>query len=131
MSPGVISLTRRFDLPDLIAYAGATWDWHKLHYDPVHLASVGLEAPVVDGQVFGALLAELLTDHLGPGWRLAALGYRFGSLVVAGETVRAEAEITGRDAARVTADLRVVVVDEAGTELRAAVTGGSAELVPR
>lgn len=127
----MITLTRRYELPDLIAYAGATWDWHRLHYDPAYLASVGLDAPVVDGQALGALLAEVLTDHLGPGWRLASLDYRFGSLVLAGETVRAEASITGRDAERVTADLRVVVVDADGTELRAAVTRGSAELVPR
>lgn len=127
----MITLTRRFELPDLIAYAGATWDWHKLHYDPAYLASVGVEAPVVDGQAFGALLAEVLTDHLGPGWRLASLDYRFGSLVLAGETVRVEATITGQDASRVTADLRVVVVDEAGAEVRAAVTRAAAELVPR
>lgn len=124
----MITLTRRFDLPDLVAYAGATWDWHRIHYDPEYLASVGLAAPVVDGQAFGALLAELLADHLGSGWRLAALDFRFGSLVHAGETVRAEATITARDAERVTADLRVVVVDAPD---RLAVTRGSAELVPR
>ncbi len=127
----MISLTRRFELPDLIAYAGATWDWHKLHYDPAYVASVGLEAPVVDGQVFGALLAEVLTDHLGPGWRLAALDYRFGSLVLAGETVRAEATITDQDAGHVRADLRVVVIDDNGVAVRDAVSRGSAELVPR
>lgn len=127
----MITLVRTIDLPDMVAYAGATWDWHRLHYDPAYLAAVGLGAPVVDGQVFGALLAELLTGHLGPGWRLAALDFRFGSMVSAGETVRAEAEITAGDAERVTADLRVVVIDPAGTELRAAVTRGTAELVPR
>ena len=73
----------------MVAYAGATWDWHRLHYDPAfagrRAASTG---PVVDGQVFGALLAEQLQDWLGPRRVLTALHFRFKNLVFAGETVR-------------------------------------------
>ncbi len=31
-------LERRFDRADLVAYAGATWDWHRLHHDEEYLA---------------------------------------------------------------------------------------------
>ena len=56
----------------MVAYAGSTWDWHKLHYDTDYLAAKRVPAPVVDGQVFGALLAEQLLDWLGPARRCCA-----------------------------------------------------------
>ena len=74
----------------MVAYAGATWDWHRLHYDPEFVAAARLPAPVVDGQVFGALLVELLQDWLGPRCFVHELHFRFKNLVFAGETVRCE-----------------------------------------
>jgi acyl dehydratase len=87
-------LERRIELPDMVAYAGATWDWHKLHYDPEYLAAKKVPAPVVDGQVFGAYLAEQLQDWLGPNARLRTLDFRFKNLVFAGETIRCTATVT-------------------------------------
>ena len=48
-------LERTMHLADMVAYAGATWDWHRLHYDSAWLGERGSTAPVVDGQMFGAL----------------------------------------------------------------------------
>ena len=31
-------LERTIGLTDMVAYAGATWDWHKLHYDQAYVA---------------------------------------------------------------------------------------------
>ena len=87
-------LQRRIELPDMIAYAGATWDWHRLHYDPEYLASKRVPAPVVDGQVFGALLAEQIQDWLGPKARLQDLHFRFKNLVFAGEEVACASTVT-------------------------------------
>jgi acyl dehydratase len=87
-------LERRIELPDMVAYAGATWDWHKLHYDPEYLAAKKVPAPVVDGQVFGAYLAEQLQDWLGPRTWIRALDFRFKNLVFAGETIRCTATVT-------------------------------------
>jgi acyl dehydratase len=120
-------LERRIDLPQMIAYAGATWDWHRIHYDQAYLDSKQLPAPVVDGQVLGALLAEQLLGWAGPAWRLAALDFRFANLVFAGETVRCELEVTDRDERRIAVAGRVVVVEDG----RAAVSTASAELVRR
>jgi len=49
---------------------------------------------MVDGQVFGALLAEQLLDWLGPRAVLRTLHFRFKALVFAGETVRCVATVT-------------------------------------
>ncbi|MEV4136028.1 MaoC/PaaZ C-terminal domain-containing protein [Dactylosporangium sp. NPDC049742] len=90
MKPGLElpPLERLIALPDMIAYAGATWDWHRLHYDPSYLAPRGLDRPVVDGQVFGALLAEQVQDWIGARGTLRTLRFRFKNLVYAGDTVR-------------------------------------------
>jgi acyl dehydratase len=119
-------LVRTIDLPAMVAYAGATWDWHRLHYDPAYAAERGLPGPVVDGQVFGALLAEMLRDWLGPDAALRRMTFRFARPVFAGETVRCSGTVTGCDGGVLTVDLRVDVVDGPGS--RPAVGPASAEL---
>jgi acyl dehydratase len=103
-------LTRTISLTDMVAYAGATWDWHRLHYDRDWLATRGLTDPVVDGQLFGALLAEALQDWLGPRAMLRRLHFRFRELVLAGETVRCGGRVTGIDHTRI--DGRLVTVEQ-------------------
>jgi len=117
-------LERHLELPDMIAYAGATWDWHRLHYDPDYLAANELPAPVVDGQVFGALLTEQVQDWLGPRAFLRRLEFRFANLVFAGETVRCTGEVTGVEGPIVRVAQRVEVTDDG----RAAIASASAEV---
>jgi len=80
-------LTRTIELVDMVAYAGATWDWFRSHYDADFVAGQQLPAPLVDGQMLGALLAESVQDALGPTARLRRLSFRFRSMVFAGDTV--------------------------------------------
>lgn len=120
-----LSLERTIELADMVAYAGATWDWHRLHYDSAWLAERGLERPVVDGQLFGALLAEMVLDWAGPGASLTALSFRFKALVFAGETVRCTGRVTARDGDLVSIECGVEVV---GDDARVAVAPASAEV---
>jgi acyl dehydratase len=90
----VPALERTIDLPDMVAYGGATWDWHRLHYDRDFTDRLGLPGPVVDGQMFGALLAKQLVDWLGPGALITSLAMRYKAMVMAGETVRCEGRVT-------------------------------------
>jgi acyl dehydratase len=85
---------RTIDLPVMVAYAGATWDWHRLHYDTAYIAARNLPAPVVDGQLLGAYLATHLTDHLGPRASIVTMEFRFKSMVFAGETVSCHTVVT-------------------------------------
>lgn len=130
LRPGGIMppLERTIALPDMVAYAGATWDWHRLHYDTDYVKAMQVPGPVVDGQVFGALLVEALQDWLGPAWWVRRLDFRFANLVFAGETVRCEGEITSLDDGVVTVALRVLVI---GDRARAAVETASAEVQVR
>jgi acyl dehydratase len=126
-------LVRTIALPDMVAYAGSTWDWHRLHYDHDYLAAKRLDRPVVDGQVFGALLAEQLLDWLGPRAELRSLHFRFKALVFAGESVRCVATVTAvepdedGDGDVVTVESRVEVVDDG----RVAVAPAGARVVVR
>jgi acyl dehydratase len=86
-------LERKLDLVRMIAYAGATWDWARLHYDPTYVAQRSLPAPVVDGQMIGALLSEALIDWLGPGAFIRKLKFRLRAMVFAGDTVQCEGEV--------------------------------------
>jgi acyl dehydratase len=102
-------LERRLDLPALVAYAAATWDWYPIHYDPDAVEAVGLPAPVVDGQMLGALLAEQALDWATAGARVTRMRFRLKSMVNAGETVRCESEVVSRDRRRITLHQRVLV----------------------
>jgi acyl dehydratase len=105
-------LIRTIELPDMIAYAGATWDWHRLHYDSAYLASRGLDRPVVDGQMFGAYLAIALREWFGPDAVITELSFRFKNLVFAGETIRCVGSPKRMGGGTTEVDLRVEVVDD-------------------
>jgi acyl dehydratase len=104
-------LERTLELRDLVAYAGATWDWYGAHYDPAMIARLKLPGALVDGQMLGALLAQQVTGWAGPRAFIRRMSFRFKSMVVAGDTVRCEGEVTGVDGRTVTIRQRVMVRD--------------------
>ena len=110
----------------MVAYGAATWDWHRLHYDPAYAAARNLAGPIVDGQMFGALLAEALLDWLGPRAFVRRMTFRLRTTVFAGETVRCEGEVTSIvteqdcDVIKVTQRVRVgerIAVEPASAEI--------------
>ncbi len=104
-------LNRHIELPDMVAYGAATWDWHRLHYDPAHAHRLGAPAPLMDGQMLGALLAECVLRYCGPGARLTRLAYRNRAPVLAGNTVICAGTIGTVDDAGFSVDLSVTVGD--------------------
>ena len=73
-------------------YGAATWDWHRLHYDPGFADAMQLPGPVVDGQVYGAMFAKQALDWLGPKAFVRRLVFRMRSMAFAGDTLRLEGE---------------------------------------
>jgi acyl dehydratase len=90
-------LERTLSQMRMVAYAGATWDWHRLHYDAAYCNQRNLPGPIVDGQMMGALLAEMLIAWLGPRAFIRRLSFRLRGMVFAGDTVRCEGEVSGRN----------------------------------
>lgn len=123
------SLERRMTLTSMIAYAGATWDWHRLHYDPAFVAAMKLPAPVVDGQIFGALLVEMIQDWLGPECFVHQLRFTFKNPVFAEETVRCTGTVTEAGDDWAALDLRVDVIGPDGEPGRGAVAPAEARVL--
>ena len=127
----VPTITKHCTLTSMIAYAGATWDWHRLHYDHEYLESKGLAAPVVDGQVFGAYVVQAIQDWLGDSAFISELDFRYAGLVFAEEYVQVSGEVTEVSSTEVSLSLKINVVDANGAVLRPAVTPITAKVVWR
>jgi len=129
VSTPIPPLERALTQVRMVAYGGATWDWHRLHYEPEYAAARDIAGPIVDGQMFGALLAEALLDWLGPRAFIRRMSFRLRAMVFAGETVRCEGEVTSIAAER---DCDVVqVAQRVRVGERIAVEPASAEIVLR
>lgn len=83
----------RFTEVDLVAYGAATWDWHRVHYDLEYARSRKLPGVLIDGQVYGAIFAKLVTRWAGPGAFLCRMGLTMRSMAFAGDLLRAEGEV--------------------------------------
>ncbi len=90
-------LVRTFTLTDLVAYGSATWDWHRLHYDDAFARASGMDGPVVDGQMFGALLAEQAIAGVGRPARIERLYFRNRRPVSVGQTITCQATVVAVD----------------------------------
>jgi acyl dehydratase len=105
-------LQRTITLSDMVAYAGATWDWHRLHYDSEYAQAHGMRAPVVDGQMLGALMAMQGTGEAGADRWMVELAMQLRSPVFAGDTVTlriAPGEASARERIRL---VHTVLVDD-------------------
>jgi acyl dehydratase len=102
-------LRRHLTSVDLVAYAGATWDHHRLHHDQAYARERGLAAPLVDGQHLGALLAVQVQAALGPRWRVTALAFRVARPVGAGDSVEVTGTVVDRTSRSAAAPARLTV----------------------
>ena len=80
----------------LVMYAGATWDFHRYHYDAAYVSERGIQAPFMDGQMAGALLARQLMTWGGPDAFVRRLSYRLRNMVFVGERIVLSGEVVGK-----------------------------------
>ncbi len=88
------TLTKKVRLPDMMAYGAATCDFARIHYDASYAQSQGLPSPVVDGQMLGAFLAQLVQDWAGPRAFLQSLNFRNSGMVLPGEVLTCGGSVT-------------------------------------
>ena len=81
------ALRMAISLTTLVVYAGATWDFHRYHYDGAVAASLGLPGPFMDGQMIGALLARQLMAWAGADAFVRKLNFRLREMVFADDTI--------------------------------------------
>jgi acyl dehydratase len=81
-------------VPQLMAYGAATWDWHQIHYDSAAARASGMPGPVVDGQMFGALIARQIRKWAGPRAHFVELRFRNCGFVTAPNEVVVKSELS-------------------------------------
>ncbi len=107
---------------DMVAYAGATWDWHRLHHDHGYAVSIGLDRPVVDGQALAAYLSSQAIDSLGPGAFIRKMEIRYRSPVFSGETIRCVGRVVAIEPQRIDLEQQVLVADRVAATSRSVVS---------
>lgn len=80
-------LRKEIDLPHMMAYGAATWDFIRVHYDADHVRELGFPGPFLDGQMLGAFLAQLVQDWAGPRAFLRKLSFRNRVMVYPGDSL--------------------------------------------
>jgi acyl dehydratase len=110
-------LEKRVDVLRAVAYAAATWDFHRYHYDPQFVVGLGLERPFADGQMFGGFLAQMVNNWAGVNAFIRKLNLTYISIVPLGETVSCEGEVSAVDESRTLVHLTVRVVGQDGREV--------------
>ena len=82
-------------LTTLVMYAGATWDFHRYHYDAEFVGKLGMSAPFMDGQMLGALLARQLMQWGRADAFVRRLQYRQRAMVYVGDTIMVRGKVCG------------------------------------
>ena len=83
----VTALSKEIELPRMMAYGAATWDFIRVHYDADRARELGFPGPFVDGQMIGAFLAQHVQDWAGPGAFLRKLSFRNRVMVYPGDSL--------------------------------------------
>lgn len=86
-------LTKEISAAQMMMYGAATWDFMRIHYDAEYARSRGLDAPIVDGQMLGAFMAQMVVDWAGDPGALRKLSVRYRSFVFAGDTVTCKGRV--------------------------------------
>ncbi|MCK4818147.1 hypothetical protein KA005_20420 [bacterium] len=90
---GIPSVIKKITLVQNVMYAGATWDFHRHHYDKEFVQSKVLPGTFVDGQMFGAFLAQMVTHWAGPSGVLKKLRLTYRVMAFPGDVVTCKGKI--------------------------------------
>lgn len=81
----------------MMAYGAATWDFIRVHYDAAYAKEQGFDAPFVDGQMYGPLLARQVLAWAGPDAFLKKLSFRNRAMAFAGESVTCRGSVESKE----------------------------------
>jgi acyl dehydratase len=87
-------LTKKITLVQMVMYAAATWDFHRHHYDKEFAQQKGFPGPFVDGQMFGAFLAQFITQWTGLNGVLKKMGLNYRMMVFPEDTITCYGKVT-------------------------------------
>lgn len=81
----------------IFRYSAATWNAHRIHYDPIYAREEGYPDVLVQSHLHGAFLTQLCTAWAGENGRLASLEVSVRRYAVPGERLTCRGRVTRRD----------------------------------
>jgi acyl dehydratase len=91
---GLTPLVKEPTKKQLVVWAGAVGDYTPIHYDQDFARSRGLSGVIVQGQLVGAFLGQMLTDWLGGKGELRKLSCSYKGMNYPGEALTCKGEVT-------------------------------------
>lgn len=91
---GITPLVKEPTKKQLVVWAGAVGDYTPIHYDQDFARSRGLSGVIVQGQLVGAFLGQMLTDWLGEEGTLRKLSCSYKGMNYPGEKLICKGELT-------------------------------------
>jgi acyl dehydratase len=91
----------------LVEYAGASGDFNPIHYDEPFAREGGFPSVIAHGMLSMAFFGQLLSDWAGPH-AVARIGVRFKAVTFPGDVVTVAGEVTARDDAARTCEVKLV-----------------------
>lgn len=80
----------------LVRYAGASGDFHRIHYDDPYARSLGFPGVIVHGLLKSACLGQMLTDWAGPRSWVKKIGTEWRRIDVPGDTLTCKGRVTNK-----------------------------------
>lgn len=91
---GIAPLVKEPTTKQLVVWAGAVGDYTPIHYDKDFAQSRGLSGVIVQGQLVGAFLGQMLTDWIGEKGTLKKLSCSYKGMNYPGEALTCKGEVT-------------------------------------
>ena len=89
-------ITKKATLVQNVMYAAATWDFHRHHYDKGFTDSKGYPGTFIDGQMFGAFLAQLVTQWAGADGVIKQLGLNYRVIAIPGDVLTCKGKVADK-----------------------------------
>jgi acyl dehydratase len=90
----ITPIERKISIVGNAIYSAATWDFYCVHYDREFARQEGFSAPFADGQMLGALLAEMLTSWTSSFNSIKRLKLRYKAMVFVGDSISCGGRVT-------------------------------------
>ncbi|MFC1929697.1 MaoC/PaaZ C-terminal domain-containing protein [Chloroflexota bacterium] len=89
-------ITKKATLVQNVMYAAATWDFHRHHYDKEFTDSKGYLGTFIDGQLFGAFLAQLVAQWAGADGVVKKLGLSYRVMAIPGDVLTCKGRVADK-----------------------------------
>ncbi len=90
----ITPITKQPTTRQLVMWAGASGDYNPIHYDKDFAQSRGLPSIIVQGQLVGSFLGQLVTDWMGDKGTLRKLNCSYKGMNYPGDIITCKGKVS-------------------------------------